>query len=60
MDSQLGIGAMLFRRSRVPMLIGYRLAHISNGATARRNPGLAVHSLMLGVRLIDFRRGATP
>jgi len=44
----------------VPMLIGYRLSHISNGGTARRNPGLAVHSLMLGVRLIDFRRGATP
>ena len=60
MDSQLGVGAMLFRGSRVPMLIGYRLSHISNGGTARRNPGLAVHSLMLGVRLIDFRRGATP
>jgi len=60
MDSQLGVGAMLLRGSRVPILIGYRFAHISNGATARRNPGLAVHSLMLGVRLIDFRRGARP
>lgn len=60
MNSQLGVGAMLFRGSRVPMFIGYHLSHISNGATAKRNPGLAVHSLMLGVRLIDFRRGATP
>jgi lipid A 3-O-deacylase PagL len=60
MDSQLGVGAMLFHESRVPMFIGYRLAHISNGGTARRNPGLAVHSMMLGVRLIDFRKGARP
>ena len=60
MDSQLGVGAMLFRGSRVPMLVGYRLSHISNGGAARRNPGLAVHSLMRGARLIDFRRGGTP
>lgn len=47
MDSQIGFGAVLFGRLRA----GYRFSHISNGGVAGRNPGLNVHSLLLGTRL---------
>jgi hypothetical protein len=32
----------------MPVLIGYRFSHISNGGYAPRNPGLNVSSIMVG------------
>jgi hypothetical protein len=55
-DSQLGLGAHLFPNSRVPLRIGYRFSHISNGGFTGRNPGLNVHSIMVGARVLEFRR----
>lgn len=52
MNSQIGFGAMLFGRLRA----GYRFSHISNGGTAGRNPGLNVHSVLIGTRLFSFGR----
>jgi len=51
MDSQLGLGAALFRQSRMPLRFGYRFSHISNGGATGRNPGLNVHSIVLGARV---------
>lgn len=48
--TQLGAGAVLFHNKPVGLLVGYRFLHISNGGYAPRNPGLNVHSLMLGAR----------
>ena len=53
-DSQLGFGVALGARS--PWRIGYRFQHISNAGTAGRNPGLEVHSFLLGVRIRDLRK----
>jgi hypothetical protein len=55
MNSQLGLGAVLFARSRVPLHVGYRFAHISNGGFTGRNPGLEVHQLVIGVRVKRLR-----
>lgn len=56
-DSQLGFGAVLFSQSRVPLHIGYRFAHISNGLFHARNPGLNTHSAIIGVRLTKLGSG---
>jgi len=55
MDSQLGFGAVLFRASRMPLRAGYRFSHISNGGATGRNPGLNVHSIVVGARVMRFR-----
>ena len=54
--SQAGAGILLMPRARVPLTLGYRLVHISNGGYAPRNPGLNVFALTIGARL----RNATP
>ncbi len=56
MDSQLGLGVILFPRSRTPLHVGYRFSHISNGGLTGRNPGLNVHSIVAGTRLLVFGR----
>ena len=48
--TQLGAGFVLTPAARVPLLIGYRFDHISNGGYSPRNPGLNVSSLVLGLR----------
>ncbi|HEX8252864.1 MAG TPA: acyloxyacyl hydrolase [Thermoanaerobaculia bacterium] len=48
--TQFGAGVVLMPTSRTPVVLGYRLNHISNGGYAPRNPGLNVSSLVLGVR----------
>jgi hypothetical protein len=56
MDSQGGFGAMLFAQSRTPLRIGYRFSHISNGGLTGRNPGINVHSILIGVRALALGR----
>jgi hypothetical protein len=51
MNSQAGFGAILFARSRMPLHIGYRFSHISNGGLMGRNPGIQVHQAVIGVRV---------
>jgi hypothetical protein len=55
MNSQAGFGAILFARSRMPLHVGYRFSHISNGGTTGRNPGLQVHQAVIGVRVKRLR-----
>ncbi len=55
-DSQLGVGALFFAHSRIPLHLEYRFAHISNGELTHRNPGLEVHSIFIGVRVFEFSR----
>ncbi|HJT17752.1 MAG TPA: acyloxyacyl hydrolase [Thermoanaerobaculia bacterium] len=55
MNSQLGLGTTLFARSRFPLRVGYRFSHISNGGIGGgRNPGLEVHSVLIGTRVHAF------
>jgi hypothetical protein len=49
--SQAGAGVMLMPKSRFPVILGYRFAHISNGGYAPRNPGLNISSLVIGTRI---------
>lgn len=46
--SQGGFGVMLAPHSKLPVSIGYRFLHISNGGYAPRNPGLNVSALTIG------------
>ena len=55
MSSQAGFGAVLFAHGHVPLHIGYRFSHISNGGLTGRNPGLEVHQLMFGFRVRRLR-----
>jgi hypothetical protein len=55
-SSQAGFGVTLFPQSDRPLMIGYRFSHISNGGTAERNPGLNVHSMLIGVRAFTLKR----
>lgn len=54
-SSQLGLGVTLWPSSRMPVMAGYRFAHISNGLIASRNPGLEVSSFFIGTRIRTFR-----
>jgi hypothetical protein len=54
-ESQGGFGLNLFATGRHPLRIGYRFSHISNGGVASRNPGLDVHSFLIGTRIRTFR-----
>ena len=58
MNSQFGFGTTLFiTRSRLPIRIGYRFSHISNGGIGSgRNPGIEVHSILIGTRIHSFGR----
>jgi hypothetical protein len=55
-QSQLGFGLRLNANSDRPWIIGYRFAHISNGGLEGRNPGVNVHSMMIGTRVRVFAR----
>jgi len=55
MDSQLGFGAAILLHSRVPLRVGYRFSHISNGGLTHRNPGLGVHSVVVSARVFAIR-----
>jgi hypothetical protein len=55
MDSQFGLGAVLFPASHLPLRAGYRFSHISNGGWTGRNPGLNVHSIIVGARVMRLR-----
>lgn len=54
-DSQFGAGLILGPGTRTPWRIGYRFQHISNGGLTGRNPGLNVHSFLVGARVKDLR-----
>ncbi|HEX7153383.1 MAG TPA: acyloxyacyl hydrolase [Thermoanaerobaculia bacterium] len=49
--TQPGFGVTLFPRERYALVVGYRFAHISNSGLASRNPGLNVHSFLIGTQL---------
>ncbi|MEO8033262.1 MAG: acyloxyacyl hydrolase [Acidobacteriota bacterium] len=54
-ESQAGLGVNLGSSGRFPLRLGYRFSHISNAGLASRNPGLNVHSFMIGTRVRTFR-----
>jgi hypothetical protein len=54
-QSQLGLGLRLNANSARPWIVGYRFSHISNGGLAGRNPGVNVHSFLVGTRVRDWR-----
>jgi lipid A 3-O-deacylase len=51
-----GAGVVLNARGRMPVLVGYRFMHISNGGYSPRNPGLNVSAAVLGVQLRSATR----
>ena len=51
--TQVGAGVVLAPKARVPVMVGYRFMHISNGGYSPRNPGVNVSAVVFGVR---FRR----
>jgi hypothetical protein len=53
--SQGGAGMIFRPTSRLPILLGFKFLHISNGGYAPRNPGLNISSITVGTR---FRMGA--
>lgn len=50
--TQFGAGVTLMPERALSVIAGYRFQHISNGGYAPRNPGLNVHSVTLGVRVV--------
>lgn len=54
--SQGGAGVVVAPRSRLPLVVGYRFLHISNGGYSPRNPGLNVSSLIVGFRVRSARQ----
>jgi hypothetical protein len=55
MSSQLNLGVTLFAGARFPLSAAYRFSHISDGGVSGRNPGLNVHSVVVGTRVKSFR-----
>lgn len=50
-NSQAGLGVELFPTARLPLYVGYRFSHISNGGLAERNPGWNINGFFIGTRL---------
>lgn len=50
-NSQLGLGVALFPNAKMPLYVGYRFFHISNGGLTGRNPGLNVNGFFIGTRV---------
>jgi hypothetical protein len=50
-NSQLGLGIALFPNAKMPLYVGYRFFHISNGGLTGRNPGLNVNGFFIGTRV---------
>ncbi len=48
--SQGGFGAVFAPNRAMSFVLGYRLAHVSNGGYADRNPGLNIHTIVFGTR----------
>lgn len=55
-SSQLSLGVVLRPRSRLPLRLGWRFYHISNGVIGDRNPGLNVDSLYIGTHITTLGR----
>lgn len=53
--SQIAAGFVFMPDSAMPVTLGYRFMHISNGGYAPRNPGLNVSSIMIGTVLRSRR-----
>jgi hypothetical protein len=49
--SQGGFGVVFAPDRPMSFVIGYRMAHISNGGYAPRNPGLNIHTIVFGTRI---------
>jgi hypothetical protein len=49
--SQLGVGYVFHPDRRASLVLGWRIAHISNAGYSPRNPGLNINSLMIGTQL---------
>ncbi len=49
--TQLGSGLIFLPRTAIPVILGYRFMHISNGGYAPRNPGLNVSSIVIGTQI---------
>lgn len=49
--TQVGTSVVIAPHSRLPIVVGYRFQHISNGGYSPRNPGLNVSALLLGFRM---------
>ena len=45
-----GAGVRIALSTRLQGAVGYKFYHISNGGTARRNPGLDGHMIVIGLR----------
>ena len=54
-ESRVGFGSII-RSGREPIYLGYRFEHISNAGIVSRNPGVNLHSVVLGRRLMTLRR----
>ena len=54
--SQIGAGFVLRPQSHMPIIVGYRFMHISNGGYAPRNPGLNLSSILIGARFRSATR----
>src|SRR3954454_4897274 len=50
-NSQLGLGLALVPNAKMPLFVGYRFFHISNGSLSGRNPGLNVTGFFIGTRV---------
>lgn len=53
--ADVGGGVRFAMPARFRVSIGYKFYHISNGGTARTNPGLDGHMLVMGLRRIPYR-----
>ncbi|MGZ8867296.1 MAG: acyloxyacyl hydrolase, partial [Thermoanaerobaculia bacterium] len=50
-----GLGLVFNGDGRMPVFVGYRFMHISNGGYAPRNPGINVSAAVVGVQLRSAR-----
>jgi lipid A 3-O-deacylase PagL len=54
-DSRFTVGMSIPTRGDRPFMLAYRFSHISNGVFAQHNPGLNVHTLLVGTRVTRIR-----
>lgn len=50
-STQFGAGVVLLPRARMPLMLGYRFQHLSNGGYSPRNPGFNISAIVLGLQL---------
>lgn len=51
-----GAGVTIFPRERFGILVGYRMAHISNAGYSERNPGLNISNFVIGAQFTPMPR----